>query len=385
MMDRRKFIKTIGGSGLVLAASGFSLSGCDQMPESAIAPWNGPAPDLPDREWMLSYAILAPNPHNRQPWLADLSKGDEITLFADSERVLPHTDPFGRQILIGHGTFLELLDIAAREKGYRTKITLFPNGEPAGDSLEIGTMPVARIQLEKNASISTDPLFGDILNRRSNKEGYEELYLKATDEQNLKSLPLLDGQRTGFATNEADVSPLREFARLAVLKEIETPRTLQESVELTRIGAEEIAANPDGIDLYGPLFWWLKRFDLMSPEKAMTPGTLAHQGGIDYAMGWVEGTYNMGWLSTADNSRSAQVNAGRSYVRLNLMATNAGIALHPVSQVLQEYPEMREIQSDFLDHLGIEAPETVQMFYRLGYQTNVSPSPRRKMPDIVMK
>ena len=286
VMDRRKFIRTIGGSGLVIAASGFSLSRCDQMPESAISPWSGPAPDLPDREWLLSYAILAPNPHNRQPWLADLSKDDEITLFADPERLLPHTDPFGRQVLIGHGTFLELLGIAAREKGYRTKITLFPNGEPAGDSLEIGTMPVARIQLEKDVSISTDPLFGDILNRRSNKEGYEKAYLNATDEQIIESLPLLDGQRTGIATNEADVSPLREFARLSVLKEIETPRTLLESVELTRIGATEIAANPDGIDLNGPLFWWLKRFNLMSKEKAMTPGTLAHQGGIDYAMGW---------------------------------------------------------------------------------------------------
>ena len=297
-MDRRRFIKTIGGSGLVIAASGFSLTACDQMPESAIAPWSGPAPDLSDREWMLSYAILAPNPHNRQPWLADLSKDNEITLFADPERVLPQTDPFGRQILIGHGTFLELLDIAAREKGYRAEITLFPNGEPAGDSLDIGVKPVARIQLEKDVAVSADPLFKEILKRRSNKEPYEELYLKPEDEEIIQSIPLLEGQRSGIATTEADVAPLREFARLAVLKEIETPRTLLESVELTRIGAEEITKNPDGIDLHGPLFWWLKRFGLMSQEKAMTPGTLAYQGGIDYAMGWVEGTFNMGWLAT---------------------------------------------------------------------------------------
>ncbi|MDF2365855.1 hypothetical protein [Sneathiella sp.] len=383
-MDRRGFIKTIGGSGLVIAASGLSLTGCDQMPQSAVAPWDGPAPTLPDREWMLGYAILAPNPHNRQPWLADLSKANEITLFADPERLLPHTDPFGRQILIGHGTFLELLDIAARERGYRTEIILFPDGEPAGDSLEIGDKPVARIQLEKDAAIPSDPLFKDILTRRSNKESYQEAYLTATDKEIIQSLPLLSGQRSGVATSEADVSPLREFARIAVLKEIETPRTLLESVELTRIGADEIAQNPDGIDLHGPLFWWLKRFGLMSHEKAITPGTIAYQGGVDYAMGWVDGTYNMGWLVTSDNSRSAQVNAGRSYVRLNLMATNAGIAIHPVSQVLQEYPEMHDIQTAFLEHLGIKTPETVQMFYRLGYQSDVSPSPRRRMPDIVM-
>lgn len=383
-MNRRKFIKTMGGSGIILAASGFTLTGCDEMPESAVAPWNGPAEGLPHREWMLSHAILAPNPHNRQPWLVDLSKPNEITLFVDAERLLPHTDPFGRQVLIGQGTFLELLDIAAREKGYEAAITLFPDGEPAPQSLEIASLPVARIELVKNSGIRKDPLFAEILNRRSNKEPYEEKYLSDEDRAWLENAPLMNGQFAGFATEENSVAPLREFARLAVLKEIETPRTLLESVELLRIGAEEIAQNPDGIDLNGPLFWWLKRFGLMTREKSMTPGTIAYKGGIDYAMGWVDGTYSMGWLATAENSRSAQVNAGRTYVRLNLMAAKAGIAMHPVSQVLQEYPEMHDIQAAFLDHLGFTAPQTVQMFYRLGYNSVVSPSPRRKMPDILI-
>lgn len=383
-MDRRSFIRTIGGSGLILAAGGFGLTGCDQMPESAVAPWDGPAAGANDREWMLSYAMLAPNPHNMQPWLVDLSASNEITLFVDPKRLLPETDPFGRQILIGQGTFLELLDIAARQKGYHAEISIFPQGEPPANTLDITKTPVAHIKLTKDATLTPDPLFAQITKRRSNKEGYEEKYLLKEDLVALSSLPLNGGESIGFAATADTIAPLREFARQAVLKEIETPRTLLESIERTRIGAEEIAKNPDGIDLNGPLFWWLKRLELMSPEKAMTPGTLAYQGGVDYAMGWVEGTYSMGWLTTADNSRTAEVNSGRTYVRLNLMATAQGVAMHPVSQVLQEYPEMREIQAAFLNHLHISGKETVQMFYRLGYQESVSPSPRRKLPDIVM-
>lgn len=383
-MNRRTFIRTIGGTGVVLAAGGLGLASCDQMPKSAVAAWNGPAEQVPDREWMLSYAMLAPNPHNMQPWLVDLSAADEITLYVDPERLLPETDPFGRQVLIGQGTFLELLDIAAREKGYRTDIVLFPTGEPDTGSLDIADDPVATIKLTKDQTVAKDPLFAQILHRRSNKEGYEEQYLTHADRDGLASVRLNEGERTGFATSPEDVAPLREFARSAILIEMETPRTLLESIERTRIGADEIAKNPDGIDLNGPLFWWLKRFGLMTPEAAATPGTMAYQGGIDYAMGWVEGTHNVGWLTTSGNSRSAQVQAGRSYVRLNLKATAQNVAMHPVSQVLQEYPEMTELQTAFNQHLGIGPEETVQMFFRLGYQKTVSPSPRRNLPDIIM-
>ncbi|PHQ71025.1 MAG: twin-arginine translocation pathway signal protein [Sneathiella sp.] len=383
-MNRRSFIRTIGGTGLVIAAAGVGLARCDQMPKSAVAGWDGPAESLGDREWMLSYAMLAPNPHNMQPWLVDLSTDDEITLFVDPERVLPETDPYGRQVLIGQGTFLELLDIAAREKGYRLDITLFPAGEPALGSLDIASLPVARIRLIKDASVARDPLFAQITRRRSNKEGYKQAFLTAMDRDALARLPLNDGEVIGFATTAETAAPLREFARQAVLKEIETPRTLKESIDRLRLGADEIAASPDGINLNGPFFWWTKRLGIMTPEQAVTPGTMAYQGGIDYAMGWVEGTFNMGWLVSTGSSRAAEVKAGRSYVRLNLMATAQGVAMHPASQVLQEYPEMHEIQAAFLKHLGIDPGDTVQMFYRLGYQDDVSPSPRRKLPDIVL-
>lgn len=382
-MNRRKFIKTIGGSGLVLAASGLGLSQCDQMPDDAVAAWHGPTSNIQDREWMLSYALLAPNPHNMQPWIADLREKSIITIFADETRLLPDTDPFGRQITIGQGTFLELLTIAAKEKGYHADVHLFPKGSPAETSLDLGSKPIAVITLRQDSSVQKDPLFKAIRDRRSNKSGYREEYLKKEHVSALKRMKLQDNQQLGFATTKETVSVHRKFARDAMLKEIETPRTLMESIDRTRIGADEIAKNRDGIDLHGPLFWWLKRFGLMTADKASTPGTMAYQGGIDYALGWAQGTYNMGWLITSDNSRISQVNAGRSYVRLNLLATQMGVSMHPVSQILQEYPEMQDLQSKFNQHLGISGPEKVQMFFRIGYQETPAPSPRRNLTDIV--
>ena len=60
-----------------------------------------------------------------------------MTLHVDGTRLLPQTDPFSRQITIGHGAFLELLSIAASADGYRVEIAPYPLGTAAGQ-------PVAR-------------------------------------------------------------------------------------------------------------------------------------------------------------------------------------------------------------------------------------------------
>ena len=79
----------------------------------------------------LSFAILAPNPHNRQPWLVDLATENQVTLYVDTGKLLPHTDPLNRQITIGLGCFLEVMAMAAAEQGYRVDIQLFPQGSDA--------------------------------------------------------------------------------------------------------------------------------------------------------------------------------------------------------------------------------------------------------------
>ncbi len=50
----------------------------------------------------------------------------------DPQRLLPEPAPFGRLILMGAGTFLELLAMAAAKRGHRAEVSLFPDGEPGG-------------------------------------------------------------------------------------------------------------------------------------------------------------------------------------------------------------------------------------------------------------
>ena len=173
-ISRRSFIRLAGTSAVVVAATsaiGAGVFSMTRTPHKALAPWTqaGNVYDDP-RKRALSYAILAPNPHNRQPWLADLNRSNEITLYCDLTRLLPETDPFNRQILIGLGCFLELLRMAAAQDGYKLDITRFPEGIP---ETNLDERPIARIVFNPDMDVLPDPLFAYVLKRRSNKKEFD--------------------------------------------------------------------------------------------------------------------------------------------------------------------------------------------------------------------
>ena len=82
------------------------------------------------------------------------------------------------------------------------------------------------------------------------------------------------------------------------------------------------------------------------------------------------------WIVSADDSRVEQLRAGAHYLRANLKATEMGLAMHPVSQALQEYPEMSETYDQLHETLKVSAPSRIQMLARLGYGPEVAASPR---------
>ena len=98
------------------------------------------------------------------------------------------------------------------------------------------------------------------------------------------------------------------------------------------------------------------------------------------------------WLSTPtaqfsanSGSRSAEVNAGRAYMRLQLKATELGLQIHPMSQAPQEFAEMKPLYDELHTRLlGKSAQEeTVQMFCRIGYCAAQQHTPRRAVEGFV--
>ncbi|URK88360.1 twin-arginine translocation pathway signal protein [Rhizobium sp. RCAM05350] len=264
-VTRRGFI-SIAGGGVVLAGAGGGLWASTHDPVSARQPWQDAGRGESDlRRRLLSFAILAPNPHNRQPWLADLSTENEITLYCESARRLPQTDPYDRQITIGLGCFLELLAQAAAEEGYHADTALFPEGEPQP---RLDARPVAHVRLIRDTTVKADPLFAHALSRRSNKEPYD--LTRPVETNKLGDIAAVARQSVIAHTNDpARVNALRSLAWQAYFTEITTPHTLKESIDLIRIGRAEIEANPDGIDLSGPFVEGLSMAGLLSRQDML--------------------------------------------------------------------------------------------------------------------
>lgn len=376
-ISRKSFLRVLGGGGIVVAAGAFAVSRLDAMPAVAIEAWRGPEPSEKDpRRRALAWALLAPNPHNLQSWAVDLAEPDAIVLYVDRTRLLPQTDPFSRQILIGHGCFLELLALAAAAGGHRTETTLFPDGEWTLDK------PVARISFAPQPGVAPDPLFAQAARRRTVKSAFESRPLEPAHRTALLAVAGL-GLTFDIAERADKVDRLRTLAIAGSELEMKLPRTHKESIDVARIGATEIAMHRDGISLKGPMIWALRQTGQMTPEKAMTEGTMAWNGGRDYALAGYASAQAFGWIASAANGRATQVGVGRAFLRFHLKATELGVALQPHSQTLQEYPEMADLRVAIKRETGIAPDHTLQMFFRLGYAGDPGPSPRRALTSFI--
>ncbi|MEQ1725535.1 MAG: hypothetical protein ABL882_06375 [Sphingopyxis sp.] len=377
---RRMILRSGGAAALVTVAAGAGLGGYAWWPGEAAAtePWRRAGQSLGDaRLDALAFAILAPNPHNRQPWRYTLVGGDRIDVTCDLARRLPETDPYDRQITIGFGCMIELLRMAAADKGYRAEMIPFPDGEP-GQRLD--ARRVASVRLVRDAAVARDPLAAQIIARRSTKAVFDAA--RTVRAEVLARLLAVGGGSTlriGGSVDRAMVARLRALTWAAWQVEWETARTRGESINLMRIGNAEIAANPDGIALGGTMMGLAALAGAVTREALNDPTSTAFTQSAALFEPVIASAQGHVWLITPDASRVSQIEAGRVWLRLNLTAQHLGVAIHPLSQALQEFPEMAAHYAAVHGALGAGAGEVVQMLGRVGYAAFPAPTPRWPM------
>jgi len=373
-MNRRKFLTIAGSTGLILAAAGTGGFIATRSPEIALRPWKNADSGYPDpMRRALSYAILAPNPHNRQPWVVDLKSDTEATLNCDLDRLLPETDPFDRQIVIGLGCFLELFSLAAGQDGFRAEIKLFPQGEPDN---RLDTRPIAQLKLVSDSQLTADPLFAYALQRRTNRSPYD--LTRPVSEHDLEAIIAAAGPAAiaaGIAAGDK-LQQLRDLSQVALRDEIKDPAAFRESVDLMRIGRAEIEAHPDGISIGGPLLEALGMLGIVSREAMVDPDSSSFQIGLDMADEQAQTSMGFVWINTRGNDRYLQIAAGRAYLRLALGVTSRGLSMQPMSQALQEYAAMADHFKKAHAMLADTDAERVQMLARIGYAKAIPPAPR---------
>ena len=369
-MNRRTVLGLLGSTAVV-AAVGAGAYVVSRKPAVALEPWDAAGSHDNPRLFALSYAILAPNPHNRQPWIFELDGDDTIRLYCDLNRRLPETDPYDRQIVVGFGCVLHLLEMVAAEAGFATKTVAFPEGEPAP---RLDERPLAQVTFVETDAPGRDPLFAAVPHRRTNREPFDTDRPVAAD----RVSRLIEAARHPGAAGTVDpdrIAALRDLTWRAFETEIRTPAAYQESIDLMRIGAAEIDADPDGISLSGPLNEALRLAGVLNRKSLADPASQAFKQGLKMYRPIIDTAQGHVWIVSGPG-RAAELEAGRAWLRLNLAATAMGIALQPLSQALQEYPEQADLYHEVHEMLAVESPRKIQMLGRIGYGPDTGPSPR---------
>jgi len=377
-MERRTFVKFLGASGVIVLLPA-PFAGCGDRQLEALRPWDGPSglPENADvRLKLVSYAILAPNAHNKQPWIVDL-RSDGIDLYIDPKRLLPRTDPPARQVTISQGTFLELLAIAATHYGLQADVTLFPKGI---DPLEqIGKNPVAHISLTERKDVREDELFGSILTRHTNRRVYTGPLLTDTETGTLRQSYTGDNYPLHIFTDPAMVSQIAGMMTEAMRIETYNRSMHGETVDMLRFNEEEVEQRRDGLSfpnlgITGIKLFFAKLFTSRSSafDESFLQRTVEaiHDGAFS--------SRAIGLISSRGATRTDEIMVGRHFARLFLTVTRMGLSLHPMSQAL----EIDSIKAQFVKAINIQNEEP-QMLFRLGRSTPTPHSARRALNDVL--
>lgn len=283
--------------------------------------------------------------------------------------------------------------MAVAQRGHRADIALFPDGQP-GATLD--ARPFARVRLMADAGASRDPLFEHVFVRRTDRRGYDPgRTIAAADAARLSAavtgLPVRFGRAGRVDSVAADanrVESIRAIAREAWRIEFTTEAPMMESLRVLRVGSDEIDRYRDGVSLTRPLAVMLVKAGLFDRTRFPAPDSKTTRDAIRDFDAITASTPACLWIVTEGTARAQQIIAGRAYVRLNLAAAGAGLAMHPNQQALQEYPEVARPYRAIHALLDAPAPRyTVQMLARVGYPLPraavLPPAPRRCVDALI--
>lgn len=339
---------------------------------------------------VVAQGVLAPNGHNMQPWKIklDASDNNSFYLYGDSSMLTPDVDPYGRQFTISQGTFLEYISVSANHLGYKADITLFPDGEYDGSASSIDAKPVAKVMLKKIDGTMDDSLYNDLFLPDTSRVAYQNEKLTDLQVANLMQQNSAENLILNIYQDDANMAKISKIVVDSAKIEGGIKAINDSSVALTRINEYQQNKYRYGFSIAssgtsGFMLYFKEALVTLIPS--MNNDAASQNAIVSQAELAVANTPAYAFIVTKDNSRKLQVEAGILYSRVQLEAESMGLAVQPLSQSIEEYPQMSELYAQI--HADY-APKgaTIQMLFRVGKPLQNTPlSMRRDVTDFLIK
>ncbi|WP_063920514.1 Acg family FMN-binding oxidoreductase [Nocardia salmonicida] len=316
-----------------------------------------PGPDVETVRAVFDRAARAPSLHNSQPWRWRWD-GTAAALYVDAGRLLPATDMFNREGMLGCGVMLNHADVAWNAAGWEPRVTTFP--EPTVRSHVASLEPV-------RPHVPSEP---ELLLAQAIERRYTDRTPMAPPTDRLVTQEILEflGHRSGTTIIFLDPPAVHAL--------------------------RGISATTAGLRRYDPLYqaelsWWAAAPDAgragvpaatlpAATDRSRVPvgrefpsGTVEPAGdGDDEAMVAV--------LSTPGDSAEDLLDCGRALSAVLLECTVRGLSTCTITHVV-ELPSARAAVADLV---GLRYP---QVLVRIGTARTDPPprTPRRPLDDFL--
>ena len=320
-----------------------------------------------DEMEILYLASLAPSGHNSQPWVVRVLEPKHWVIGSEKKRWLPAVDPENRELLLGIGAFMENLVLAAGTFGYEVDIQIIAKTPYDTDIADI------RLKKGKTADFSLEK----IRKRRTLRSDYLDQEIKTEDlkyitKHETKSCTLSDvpSPHAFYFPNKSPQGKYLQEGTIAANR-----------AQALRDPAQEELANwirwsnkegkqfrngltPESMEIKGVAGWYVRNFYnhesvLKKSFREQTVNITMKQ--VKTCAGWVV-------VTSADLKIPTLIEYGRVFENMLLKIREKKIAIHPMTQMLEEEPWRKQIAKE----IGLTGQ--VQWILRIGY-VNSYPDP----------
>lgn len=342
---------------------------------------------------ILDEAVWAPSGENCQPWKF-LVSGNEIKVFNLPEKDLSlyNFNQFGSYI--SHGAVIENIVIAAKEVGYNSDVSVFPNPQNPNH--------VSTIVLSKQEKIEKDPLFPYIEKRVSNRNPYEDRLINQDQESRLLSAAKeVEGTELKLISDEKKKTKLGKYLSVSDRLLFEN-RKLHDFLFSHIIWDEKESqekksgfyikelALPPPIE---KIFKLLRNWDKVEILNKFGFSKMAAKGNVKL----YSKVSALGAVLSRSNTPKDYIFAGRAMQRVWLEATGLGLSIQPVTGIIffiqriitgdkESFSEEHsKMIADAFDGITKEfeiGGKNIAMLFRLGY-TNKEAFKSLRLPPLV--